>query len=424
MTALTDPLSLPCGGVLPNRLGKAAMTEGLADVHGVPTPALDQLYRRWAGSGCGLLISGNVQIDRGHLERPGNVILDRPADAAMLAALSRWAQAAKMNGAQLWMQINHAGRQTPIRLNATPKAPSAVPLALPGKQFGVPVALTEAEIVDLIGRFAAAAASARAAGFDGVQIHAAHGYLLSSFLNPRANVRSDAWGGSLAGRARMLMETVAATRTAVGADFPISVKINSADFQAGGFSFEDCVDVAQRLASAGVDLIELSGGNYEQPRMMAMDGLDPAEQPKAASTRAREAYFLDFAKAMLGQVRAPLMVTGGIRSAAGMAEALDAGVALLGIGRPLCVDPHAPAKLLAGQISSLPRIEDTLRLGPGWLGPASPIKMLKAINGFAVQSWYYQQLRRLAAGAEVDMSLGAFTALWREQRDQAALLKS
>lgn len=414
--ALGCPLTLPCGLAVPNRVAKAAMTEGLAEA-GAPGEALERLYRLWAASGIGLQITGNVQIDAAHLERPGNVVLDRAPDSGLLVRFARWAEAAKSGGGRVLMQLSHAGRQTPIRVNPRPKAPSAVPLALPGKQFGLPEPLADAEIETLIARFAAAARTAEQAGFDGVQIHAAHGYLLSQFLSPRANRRDDRWGGSLANRARLLRAVVTAVREAVAPGFAVAVKLNSADFQKGGFAFEESLQVAEWLAEDGVDLLELSGGSYEQPRMMALAGLEAIDEPKAASTRAREAYFLDFATAMLAARTPPLMVTGGFRTVAAMAEALEAGVALIGLGRPLCVAPASPAGLLAGSTATLPRVEDRLRLGPGLFGPASPIKLMKTVNGFATQSWYYQQIRRMGAGQQPDPQLSVLRALIAEQRD-------
>lgn len=328
---IETPLTLPCGTVIPNRLAKGAMTEGLADPSGKPTDELDRLYGVWANGGAGLLITGNVQIDGDHLERPGNVIVDRAPDASMKAALAQWAKAGTRAGNQLWMQISHAGRQTQATVNPHPKAPSAVKLGLPGGQFGEPVPLEEAEILELIGRFATCAKAAQEAGFGGVQIHAAHGYLLSQFLSPRSNQRTDKWGGSLENRARFLMETVRAVRNAVGPGFGISVKLNSADFQKGGFAFEESLQVARWLEEAGVDLLEVSGGSYEQPAMMDMEGLDPFERPDVpASTAAREAYFVDFAKAMKASLtKMPLMVTGGFRS-----RAADAACAGDGRGGP------------------------------------------------------------------------------------------
>lgn len=421
MTAITDPLTLPCGAVLPNRLCKAAMTEGLAP-GGTPGDDLVRLYTAWADSGCGLLLTGNVQVDQLGLERPGNVVIDREPDAAMRAALTRWSTAAKSKGAKIWMQISHGGRQTPIRVTKHPKAPSAVILPLPGKMWGEPVPLTEPEIEALIVAFARAARVASETGFDGAQIHAAHGYLISQFLSPRVNQRQDKWGGSLENRARFLMEIVKATRAAVGPDFAVSVKLNSADFQKGGFEFEDSLTVAGWLADAGVDMLEVSGGTYEQPRMMNTDGLKSPDQPKAASTRAREAYFLDFARAMLKAKAPPLMVTGGFRSTASMNEALAEGIGVVGLGRPLCAHPDAAKTLLAG--GTLERWEDRLRVGPGVLGPASPVAIVKALNALSAQAWYYQQLRHIGAGREPDLKLGSLRAYFAEQRDDAKMART
>jgi 2,4-dienoyl-CoA reductase-like NADH-dependent reductase (Old Yellow Enzyme family) len=423
---LSEPLLLSNGASLPNRLAKAAMTEGLADARGYPSPELERLYAHWGRSGCGLLITGNVQVDRHHLERPGNVVIDRQPDAEMQAALMRWAAAAKAGGARVWMQISHAGRQTAAIVNPHPKAPSAIALDLPGKQFGVPVAMSEADIAETIERFAMAAAAAQAAGFDGVQIHAAHGYLLSAFLSPRANQREDRWGGSLKNRARLLLEVLRVVRERTGPAFSIAVKLNSADFQKGGFSFSDSTRVAEWLAAGGVDLIEISGGNYEQPRMMDMQGMEkPDTSALPASTAAREAYFVDFASEMRRQVRVPLMVTGGFRTAAAMASALGGGdVALIGLGRPLCVATDCVKALLAGERDSLDRWERQLRLGPGWLGPNSPFGLIKMLNGFGATYWYYQQFRYIGAGQPPNLGLGVLTALLRELREQKRWIAS
>ena len=401
------------------------MTEGLADTKGRASGPLVRLYEAWSRSGAGLLITGNVQIDRRHLERPGNVVLAGAQDAEAMAALRLWSKTARARGAGLWMQLSHAGRQTPSLVNPTPKAPSAIPLALPGKQFGQPVALTATEISALIAHFAEAAAIARETGFTGVQIHAAHGYLISQFLSPRANIRADEWGGSLENRARFLREIVRAARAKTGRDFTIAVKLNSADFQKGGFTPADSIAVAQWLAQDGVDVIEISGGNYEQPRMVLMDGLEkPDLTGLPASTAAREGYFLDFAIQMRARVEIPLMVTGGFRSAAAMDRAVrDDGIALLGIARPMVVRTDAPQSLLDGALQ-LDRWEDRLRLGPGIFGPKSPLKTIRAINGFGALYWQYQQLRRIARGQAPDLRMGVFKALTAEQRDQRDWMKA
>ena len=418
--AFAAPLVLP-SETLPNRLAKAAMTEGMADTAGRPSDDLVRLYEAWGRGGAGLLISGNVPVDAHHLERPGNVFIAGAQDDAAKAALRRLVSAARSGGAGFWFQLSHAGRQTPVLVNPTPKAPSAVPLAIPGKMYGAPVPLDGAEIRDIIRRFAEAAAVCREAGATGVQIHGAHGYLISQFLSPLANKRADEWGGALENRARLLLEIVRATRATVGRDFTVAVKLNSADFQRGGFAPGESMQVAQWLEAEGVDLIEVSGGNYEQPRMMKMEGLEAADvSGLPPSTAAREAYFLDFAVELRKQVKTPLMVTGGMRSAAAMNEAVERdGVALIGIGRPMVVDPDAPRRLLEGA-RELDRYEERLRLGPGFFSQRSSSKMVRAINGFGALYWQYQQLRRIGRGQAADMKLGLLKALMAERREQEA----
>ena len=393
---LAQSLTLPCGATLPNRIAKAAMTEGLASPAGMPTPQLEKLYGLWSDGGAGLLLSGNIIIDGAHLERPGNVVIEREPDAAMHAALVRWAQAATRNGNHCWAQISHAGRQTQRNINPHPKAPSSVQVGLPGGQFGQPVALTVPEIEDIVRRFGMCAAAVKAAGFTGVQVHAAHGYLLSEFLSPRSNLRTDQYGGALANRARALLDVVKTVRAAVGPDFPVAVKLNSADFQKGGFAFADSVQVAQWLETAGIDLLEISGGTYEQPKLLGVEGLEEEEpQQVAHSTLIREAYFVDFALALRDKVSMPLMVTGGFRRRAAMEQAITAGGAdLIGLGRPLCVVTDAAARLLAGQ-TELPRYEAQLALFPPWLSFLNRSKTLRTLSSFAVQYWYYAQLDTL-----------------------------
>ncbi len=410
---LSEPLRLPCGQVLANRVGKAAMTEGLADVHNGATDRHVRLYQRWASGGMGLLLTGNIQIDRRHLERAGNVAIDGPVSAGHMAALKSWIAAAKLGGAQVWAQLSHAGRQTPKALNANPLAPSAVKVGLPGGQFGDPRAMTGDEVQDVIGRFAHAASVCRDAGFTGVQVHAAHGYLLSEFLSPRVNQRTDEWGGSLENRARLLLAAIKAVRAKVGADFAVSVKLNSADFQKGGFSNEECLIVVGWLNEAGVDLLEISGGTYEQPKMAGLSGIEPAaDEAVRESTRLREAYFIDYASAIAKVARMPLMVTGGFRTRAGMEDALKIGAChVIGVGRPLCGDPLSVKKLLTGEAETLPAYERRLRVGPGWLGPNSPLSLVKMINGWGSQGWYCLQLLRMGDGKDPDLRMSVLRAV-------------
>ena len=422
---IARPLQLPCGAVFANRLAKGAMTEGLASPQGEPTAELARLYRVWSHGGAGLLLTGNVVIDRNHLERPGNVVIDRAPSDEMMAALKDWAAAGTEGGNHLWMQISHAGRQTQGNVNAAPKAPSAVSVRLPGGRFGMPVPLTGDEIRDLIGRFVTAAVAAKEAGFTGVQIHAAHGYLISQFLSPLTNKRDDEWGGSLENRARFLLETVRQVRSAVGPAFPVSVKLNSADFQRGGFAFAESLQVARWLEQAGVDLLEISGGSYEQPAMMDMDGIDGPAEPVAvaASTAAREAYFVDFANAMKAELTVmPMMVTGGFRSRAAMYHALSTGAAdLIGIGRPLCGAPNACNDLLSGS-AGLPCFEKQLSLLPRWLRWAERIRLVGAIAGFAIQFWYYAQIDSIGRTGKPRLSQSPLSGMMQVERQSRAWL--
>jgi 2,4-dienoyl-CoA reductase-like NADH-dependent reductase (Old Yellow Enzyme family) len=425
MTALfSQTLKLPCGVELPNRLSKAAMTEGLATAAGIPTAELARLYRLWSDGGAGMLLSGNIIIDKDHLERPGNVVIDRPPSPQMHDALVRWATAATHNGNQFWAQISHAGRQTQKMVNKNPKAPSAVKLGLPGGQFGEPVALMIDEIHDIVQRFGVCALAVKEAGFTGVQIHAAHGYLLSQFLSPRSNQRIDAYGGDLANRARALLEVVASVRAAVGPDFPVAVKLNSADFQKGGFAFEESLQVAQWLQEASIDLIEISGGTYEQPKLLGLAGMEEEEKQNVVqSTMMREAYFVDFAIAMREKVSVPLMVTGGFRLRAAMEQALESGAAdLIGLGRPMCVMTDAPNQLMAG-LEELPRYENYLSLFPAWLAWMGNVKILKAVAGFAVQYWFYAQIDSIGRTGSADPKITVLEATKQTMAAQNKLTK-
>lgn len=337
---LFTPLTLPNGSTLPNRLAKAAMEESMADAGQLPGAAIHRLYQRWAEGGSGLLITGNVMVDRRALTGPATVALE--ADTP-LAPFKAWAQAARAHGAQVWMQINHPGRQVMANMGGLAWAPSAVALDLGkhSKLFAQPVAMSAANIAEVIQRFADTAHAAEQAGFNGVQIHAAHGYLLSQFLSPLTNQRKDEWGGTLENRARLLLEVVRAVRSRVSAGFSVAVKLNSADFQRGGFSEDDARQVVLLLNELPVDLIELSGGSYESP---AMQG-----RTADGRTLAREAYFLEFATALAAVARMPVMTTGGIARPAIAEQVLASGVAVVGIATALSVAPDLPLQWRAGR---------------------------------------------------------------------------
>jgi 2,4-dienoyl-CoA reductase-like NADH-dependent reductase (Old Yellow Enzyme family) len=334
-TLATTPLTLPSGLVLPNRLAKAAMSEMLGDASGAPTPALSTLTACMGKSGVALQITGNVMIDPAHLGEPGNVVVAPGLGAAHEAALAQWASS---TSTPTLVQLNHPGRQSPKSLNPTPVAPSAVQLAQAGA-FARPRALDADEVEGVVAAFAAAARLVQQAGFAGVQLHAAHGYLLSQFLSPKTNLRTDRFGGSLENRARVLLAVVDAVRAACGPAFTLAVKLNSADFQRGGFSHDDALHVASWLDEHGVDLLEISGGTYERPAM--------AGNGERASTAEREAYFLTYAQGIRDRLRrTPLMLTGGLRSRAGIEACLASGVDVVGLARPLTREPDLPHRLL------------------------------------------------------------------------------
>lgn len=419
---LQRPLALPCGAVLKNRIAKGGTTEGLADERLRATERHVRLYRRWAEGGAGLLITGNVQIDRRVLERPGNVAIDGNGGESQLKA---WAEAGTVDDTHLWMQISHAGRQCPVYITRTPLAPSPVRLDVLSS-YGEPRALEPEEIEDFIVRFALAAEIARETGFTGVQVHSAHGYLVSEFLSPVVNRRQDEWGGSLENRARFLLEAVRAVRKAVGDDFPVSVKLNSADFQKGGFTNDECLQVVQWLNETNIDLLEISGGTYEQPALLGYQGRDETAAPPSSaagreSTQRREAYFLEYAENVRRVARMPLMLTGGFRSRTAMEQALAGGaVDVIGMARPLCVDTQVPLKLFEGTLDEGPRSEDYLRVGSGRFGLGSSWFTMKILNIFGQMGWYYFQLYRMGEGKEPDLSKGALGGLlwhlWNEMR--------
>ena len=423
---LGSTLTLPCGAVVPNRLCKAAMTEGLADEDNRATDRHAVLYKRWAEGGAGILLTGNIQVDRRYLERPGNIVIEGQQDADRMARLGKFAEAGTSAGNHLWVQIGHAGRQTPASVAKEPVGPSAVKLKLPGGAFGMPRALTGDEIRDVITRFAFVAETVKSAGFSGVQVHAAHGYLISEFLSPIANQRTDEWGGSPENRARLLLETVRATRKAVGPDFPVSVKLNSSDFQKGGFTLADCLQVVDWLNEEGLDLLEISGGNYEQPALLGAEGLEPVfVEGERQSTREREAYFMQYAAEIKNVAKMPLMVTGGFRSRDAMNAALSGDdIAVIGIGRPLCVDPETPKKLISGELSTARAWEKELRIGPGIFGPTSSISLFRLLNVQGTQSWFYENIFRLADGLEADEKMGVFRAFLRNQSHEQKAAKA
>jgi len=323
-------LKLPNGQTVGNRIAKAAMEENLADRDQAPSRELFRLYQAWADGGAGLLLTGNVMIDRRAMTGPGGVVLE---DERHLDRFRQWAEIARSGGAQVWVQLNHPGRQTFANMGQQALAPSAVALEMGSfsKLFAEPKPMTEDDIEEVIQRFARSAVLAEKAGFSGIQIHAAHGYLLSQFLSPLTNRRTDRWGGSLENRARLLLSVIEAVRQAVSPQFCVAVKLNSADFQRGGFDTDDARQVIEWLNEQPIDLLELSGGSYEAP---AMQG-----EARDGRTLAREAFFLEMASELASVARMPVMVTGGIRRLPIVEQVLDSGIAMAGIATALAIEP-------------------------------------------------------------------------------------
>ncbi|WP_037619858.1 NADH:flavin oxidoreductase/NADH oxidase family protein [Streptomyces aureus] len=397
---LYTPLPLRSGQVLGNRIAKAAMEENMADDGQLPGKELLTLYRQWAAGGAGLLITGNVMVHAEALTGPAGVVLD---EAAPLEPFTEWAEAGRSGGGAIWMQINHPGRQVGSDMPGVVWGPSdvGVDLGRHSGRFGRPSAMTAEQIAATVDRFAVTAHRAEKAGFDGVEIHAAHGYLLSQFLSPLVNKRTDRWGGSLENRARMLLDTVRAVRGAVSPSFAVAVKLNSADFQRGGFDADDARQVIEMLAPLGVDLVELSGGSYESP---AMSG-----RAADSRTQAREAYFLDLAEDLVRTSPVPLMLTGGITRRETAEKVLGSGVAVVGMGTALAVTPDLPDRWRRGN-------EAERRLRPvTWSD--------KALASAAGMAQVRHQLRRIARGSRPTPGTHPAVALIADQRRQRRALR-
>lgn len=420
---ITDPFTLPCGQHLANRLVKAAMTEGVADTRNLATTAHATLYRHWAKAGAAVQITGNVMIDFQVLERPGNVVIDQKHphtfNAEARTALKAWSAAACSEGNSVWMQISHAGRQSPHYVTRQPLAPSPISVGLLG-MYAKPRPLRDDEITELPERFAFAAEVARDTGFTGVQIHSAHGYLLSSLLSPWTNRREPPYGGPIEARARCLLETIRAVRARVGRDFAVTVKLNSDDFRKGGFSQAECLQVVALLNDAGIDALEISGGTYEQPQLLGFAGKPDSEVTVRASTRQREAYFLSYAEEIRKIARMPLMVTGGFRTRAGIGGALaDQACDLIGIARPYLTDPLSVRQLLQHEREELPAPERQQFIRPrGLLSPTSPFLVGRVLNVIGAVGWTYHQIFRQAAELPVEPERGLLRSFvqhwWRE----------
>jgi 2,4-dienoyl-CoA reductase-like NADH-dependent reductase (Old Yellow Enzyme family) len=387
MKKLQEKMVLPNGSILSNRIAKSAMSENLSNKHHEPTTLLIDVYKKWAQSGAGLLITGNIMIDSEAIGEPRNVVVENRNNFELL---KKWAESVKGTSTQLWAQLNHPGRQAMEQINAVLKAPSAVSLKTGGRKKAstkIPEALTENEILGIIEKFANTSVILKEAGFSGVQIHGAHGYLVSQFLSPYTNIRTDKWGGSLENRARFVVEVYRKIRARVGDAFPIGIKLNSADFQKGGFSEEESMEVVKILSKEGIDLIEISGGTYEAPAMMGK---------RQVSTINREAYFMDYIEKARNITNTPLMLTGGFRTASVMRDAIASNqLDIIGIARPFALFPN-----IANEIFEETRLNfDTKPQKTG----------VKAIDGMMNIVWFEFQIKRIGQGKKPNPNLSSWT---------------
>jgi len=392
MNHLQSSLQLPCGIVLKNRIAKSALSENMANRGHQADLRFKNLYEKWSSGGAGLLITGNVMVDSKALGEPCNVVFEEEIDQPLI---KEWVKAGTKSRTQLWVQLNHPGKQSPKFLSPKPVAPSQVALKPPlNKMFNEPRELTEIEIEEIIRRFGVAAKMSKDFGFTGVQIHGAHGYLVSQFLSPHHNRREDQWGGPLENRMRFVQRIYQEIRRQVGNEFPVGIKLNSADFQKGGFTEDESIQVVEALSGLGIDLIEISGGNYESQEMMGTT--------KKESTRKREAYFLDYCEKVRGRVKTPLMLTGGFRSFQGMNDALSSGACdVIGLGRSIALNPDFPSKLLRGEnIVSEVRF---LTTGVKALDKLLPLEI----------TWYTEQIHRMGAGKNPNPKLSVKLSILR-----------
>ena len=317
---LQSTLELPCGAILKNRLAKSPMSDSLANGEGDPTETQIRLYQRWADGGTALSLIGEVQGDPRFPEKPGNLVLSAHTNMKMMRSL---ASRATIEGAHIWPQLGHAGALAHLPISQ-PKGPSA--LDIEGLQCA---AMSHDDIQDLPHMYARTALQAKTAGFSGVLIHAGHGFLLSQFLSPLFNRRTDGYGGSIEARCRIVLEVISEVRHAVGSSFPVGIRINSTDQLEGGLTEVDALEVVRLLDRISIDLIDVSGGTYFPGAKAGSDG------------SSRGPYFLDFARRAKGVTKVPLMLTGGFKMREQAADALASGAAdMVGLARAMVLNPR------------------------------------------------------------------------------------
>lgn len=352
----------------PNRFVRSATGEGMCRPDGSATPELADFYRVLGRGGTGLIITGHsfVRADGKASEGMMGVHADE-----MIPGLRSIVNAVHETDAKIVCQINHAGRQTTPELlgGAAPLAPSAV--TNPANDV-TPRALAADEIEPLIESYVHAAARCREAGFDGVQLHCAHGYLMSEFISPHTNRRTDEWGGSVAARARFPLEVLRRVRARLGRQYPVLVKLNAEDFIPGGLILKESWCIGALMESDGIDAIEISAGMAETVDRIMRKDITREEQ---------EAYFLPYVREFRRHVGVPLICVAGLRSCSVMEAVIEDGDAdLVALCRPLIREPDLPNRLRSGESTRATCIScNQCKRGPdGRLGCALDIEAAKA----------------------------------------------
>jgi 2,4-dienoyl-CoA reductase-like NADH-dependent reductase (Old Yellow Enzyme family) len=354
VSALGKPLDFAFSKVsAQNRFLKGAMTERLSswdaqnlEARGVPSKNLVNVYKRWGQGEYGIILTGNIMIEYDHLEAAGNPIIPRGSkyEGERFERFKELATEAKKHGSLIVGQVSHPGRQVEDKIQKHPISASDVQLEgnIMGMTFAKPRAATEEDIKNIIEGFAHAAEYLEKAGYDGIQLHGAHGYLLAQFLSPTTNHRTDKYGGSLENRARLITEIGQEVRRRTSDKFVLGIKLNSVEFQEKGFDTEEAATLCKMLEDNKFDFVELSGGTYEKL----------AFGHQRESTKKREAFFLDFAEKITPSLsKTKTYVTGGFKTAAAMADALQS-VDGVGIARPTCLEPELPRQIISGEVDA------------------------------------------------------------------------
>lgn len=442
---ISTPLTLPGGCILPNRLVKCPMQETLArkSENFDPPASFDNVYGLWARAGFGLLITGQVQIDSRHLSTEADVCV-RPESLQpqILAKWENWARVAQSCGTPCIVQLAHPGRMAALHYGTRQKgqpamAPSEVKINLGDdflsktvidRTFGTPKAMDVEEIETLISAFLHGTRVAHAAGFAGIQLHAAHGFLLSQYLNPLTNSRTDAYGGSTEGRLYILKRLITAIRAEFSAPFIVSVKLNSADFQDGALTEDESLEYVRYLTTCGqLDFVEISGGNAESTSSPLLSSINSRVElgqgvtTVRASTARREAYFTRFAERVKREIKPdiPIQLSGGFRSRLAMSEVLAENVCeLIGLGRTVVINPTLPVDVLLNpDIKDEDAVSRDFQPGGLWIEKYVP----KIIFGSLPIQFFYMNMQRLGLGKNADNELDIVKQVILQQ---FALLKS